>query len=118
MAEVLTRRMHLSKEQWVFAVVGERGGVHFHIRPENPYTRDERPYAGIEIHRREPIYPGQVSGGHCWLINTDCYHDGSTLVARDFYVPIFRRCEDSGDYEPLWKAVEAEYIRRFQEPSP
>lgn len=112
-SEVLKRVMHLWTEELVFCVVGERGGIHFHMKPEQPKQGNIDGYGGIEMHSRTPQYSGQTPGDDCWLLKGKCWHDGSSLQARETWIPLQRRCNELGDYGMLWTALEREYHYRF-----
>lgn len=85
-------------------IVGELGGVHFHV------SHKDRLDCGIEMHRRLPDDPQATT---CWLIDSPCEHDGSTLVGREHWLPIFERCNTSGDFEEMYLALEQECRERF-----
>jgi len=91
----MKRIFHVHELTTVLAVAGERGGVHFHVRPAKPDC------CGIETHLEVE------SGEKCWLLDAPCEHDGSTIVGRERWLPIFNACNATGDFNPLFAALEA-----------
>lgn len=88
----MKRILKTNERSILFGVVGELGGVHFHVSHTN------KSVCGIEIH----------------ILDGPCEHDGSTLVAREFWLPRFEMCNQGGDFEPLYAALERECAERFQ----
>lgn len=109
----LQRRMAVNPDRICLGVVDEVGGIHFWTQ----LSRSE--ICGIEQHGRKPLYdwsdPKVPDNNDCWLLGGPCWHDGSSLVAEEVYLPIYLRCNESGDFEPLWKKLEGEHRRRFGE---
>lgn len=97
----MRRELRINESQVLFAVAGERGGVHFHVDP----ARLDR--CGIEQHRRIE------KGERCWLLDAPCEHDGSTLAARETWLPVYVSCNSTGDFEPLYEALEAYCVKCF-----
>lgn len=76
-------------EVHTWTVIGPLGGLHLHIHKykDNEYT------GGLEIHRRQPSQYQQddaPSQDQCWLLHCPCWHDGSSLIASEKYIPAWR----------------------------
>lgn len=101
--------------QW--SLVGPRGGVHFSA--VIPPLRDEgwnEPSVGLEIHYRTP--PDHMTNhapNHtdCWLLGGWCWHDGTSLYARERLWPEIERYLAAGDHENVFRVLEYEYDRAF-----
>ena len=94
-----------------FGLVGKRGGVHFRVRD---FVRDGEivRYGGIEKHSKTPFeYSNQDKPDNedCWLIGCPCWHDGSSLIAQERYIPVYEMCLLDGDFEPIWLMLEEQY---------
>ena len=119
--EKLERRMMLNRHKWNFAVIGKRGAVHFWRRApkcdETYFSELNDVCSGVEQHSRTPLYDGNKPADHerCWMTEGPCWHDGSSLYSEDVYMPLWFSCNLDGDYEPLWRKLEAEYQRRFSD---
>lgn len=92
------------EHQW--AIVGFGGGAHLHIRP---YVRDgiTEYSAGLEMHfAAPPVYSKDKAPSHvpCWLIKVPCWHDGTSLYAQEYFVPLFRRGQP--DHELIFGEME------------
>jgi hypothetical protein len=92
-----------SKHKVVFGVKTDIAGVHFHIDPgtdvgDYPFGSGMPPLCGIEFHRANP------DGQDCWMIGK-CDHDGSSLAALECFLPTYRQCNETGDFEPLWNQL-------------
>lgn len=111
MNEPLRRVMTFNDLKLNFAVVGPRGGIHYWTMTtvDKGWGRT----GGIEMHSPVAMYSGQVTHGRCWLLGGDCWHDGSSLQATEYWNPLFDRCNVSMDFEPLWRSLEGEYRQRF-----
>ena len=93
-----------------FAVVDESGGMHFHVR------LSDHSDCGIERHGRRAIgsnTTAEPTHTYCWLLEGPCWHDGSTLVAREYWLPTFIACNETGDFEPLWRKLETRCRSEF-----
>lgn len=101
----MKRVMHINRDEVLIGVVGKQGGVHFHARHNNQRS------CGIEFHKR-----AGSGSDNCWLLDGPCEHDGSTLVAREKWLPLFQECNKSGDFEPLFAALEVECLERLHPP--
>lgn len=114
----LARKMFFNHGKLNFAVTGEMGGIHFHVR--TPQNAEDDTYShgdcGIEIHSRSRLYShqGDADDARCWLLGSPCWHDGSTLIAREHYLPLYKVSNTFGDFESLFRALELEYDRRFR----
>lgn len=108
----MKRHLHVNASKLNFSVVGPRGAIHFWTAPPDD-AKPGRHFSGIEIHSPRPLYEGHSGGEPCWLLKGPCYHDGSSLQAQERWEPVFKHCNESGDFEPLWTALENEYMERF-----
>lgn len=97
-------------------VVGPRGGVELAFTcSEAPrqFNRDSAITAdGFEIHSRRPMYDDDdslPSHTDCWFVGGPCWHDGTTLWAREFVMPLLLSQGTAG----FWPWLEQEYAKRF-----
>jgi hypothetical protein len=109
---------HRGIENHSLAVVGDKGGIHFHFRkyPESlksimtPFT-DRYPYdaGGVEVHKR---CTGGEQPNHesCWLLGEPCYHDGSSLYASEVMLPLYL----SQGEEAVFIKLEIDYVHRLE----
>lgn len=65
----------------------------------------------IGYHSPKPMYEGQKPmKGHCAVIGCECYYDGSTLNAEPYLEALIA---EGG--KMVWKMMEQEYERRFND---
>lgn len=105
--------------QWEhsYELIGLHGGVHLHI---TEYTKDYQnitgPYGGgIEFHYRTP-YRGRnepPSHDECWLLKAPCWHDGSSLWASEYWIPLWENAR--GDHSRVFGALARAADRKFAE---
>lgn len=93
-------------------LVGPLGGLHFHVS----IHKDQEPSCGLEFHHTEACgwntgdAPDHIS---CPLTGGRCWHDGTSLYARETVWP---RVEDylrRGDHEAIFRTLEYEADRHF-----
>jgi hypothetical protein len=122
MASDVRRVMTFNHAKLNFAVVGSLGAMHFWVdTPRNDLDdRCQESDCGIEIHSRKPLYGRQnaADNDRCWIVGGPCWHDGSTLVAREFWVPLFRTCNSSGNFDALFMCLESDYRDRLSDKEP
>lgn len=116
----LKRLMILNRHKWNFVVVGDAGAIHFWIRPvfdDDGEIEFHDLSGGIEMHSNTP--PSWSEGKlpdneKCWATGKPCWHDGSSLQAEEFWIPLLKSCcIHNGDYEPLWLALQSDYQSRL-----
>lgn len=111
-----------------YYVIGPKGAVQFthgmnlwpaHVREElldrartatgiaRDILFDMRGY-DVGYHAREPQYEGQTAMKACHLLGCDCYYDGSSLRADEW----FQKYREQGT-KWLWPELEQEYHERF-----
>ena len=69
-----------------YSLVGRYGGLSLNIREYK-----DTPSAGLEYHYRQPKDYMDDCPSHekCHVINGPCWHDGTSLYARERYLPLF-----------------------------
>jgi len=96
-----------------YELIGEKGGIHLHINDMGEEFAvkhvGQRYSAGIEIHSRTGS--GAPSHDECWLLKCPCWHDGSSLYAQEYWVPLF---ESGTTPEEMLRRLEGEADRRFE----
>lgn len=110
--EILVRKYERNAHRTIFAVVGERGGMHFWFHEDS----DGEKHGGIEQHSRKPMYDWDraPSNDKCWLLDGPCWHDGSSLQAEEFWIPLYNATASrGGSFEAIFLALEGEYRRQF-----
>ena len=95
-----------------FVVKDERGAIHFHFRADE-IPRDEYEgwltCAGVETHYATP------KAGYCereschYLDGKPCWHSGTSLWARERWIPGFRH----GGTDWVWSALEMRHAETF-----
>ena len=105
MSEHLERRKIQNHGETRWCVIGARGAVDFHCMDEpGPFGR----IGGVEHHMRTaPDYYEGKPADHtdCWLLGGPCWHDGTSLYATEFMIPLLER---EGE-DALWLQLEREY---------
>jgi hypothetical protein len=104
-------KSRLMYPEHIYTVIGRAGAIHFHVTDlgEDSPTRYS---AGLEMHSRAPLCDSPPHE-KCWLIGGPCWHDGTSLYAQERLVPIW--LSDPHDHEHMFRVLEAEYRRRFEE---
>jgi hypothetical protein len=85
------------------------GGLHVHITEGEPDW-----YGGIEVHyRTAPDYMKHSAPSHhdCPVLGGICWHDGSSLQAREHWIPMWQGC--GGDHDFMFRMIDAELRERF-----
>lgn len=94
----------------MWSVVGRHGAVHLHL--EN-YRNDDWT-GGVEYHYREPpdyMNDRPPSHSNCDLLNSNCWHDGSSTYATEHYLPMFKAGNIDHDY--FFWGITRDYVDRF-----
>lgn len=113
-------RMFLRFGNWEhnYELVGQRGGVHLHITEySEDYVATCGPYGGgIEFHYRTPYRGNTKPPDHdeCWLIKCPCWHDGSSLWASEYWVPMFANGGKT-DHVRMFRALAHAADKKFAE---
>lgn len=115
----LTRIWRKSPKDTAFCIVNDLGGIHFWFM-EYEVDGNVNRVGGVEIHRSSAAdyQRGEPHHENCWLLNGPCWHDGSSLMAQDTYIPMWERCQLMGDYEQLWVSLEILHRDHFSAPAP
>lgn len=98
-------------------VIGPIGGLHLHIADCGERHQEKyggRYSGGIECHwRAPPAHKRDQSPthDHCWLLQCPCWHDGSSLAAREHWIPLWE--ESPNDHERMFRLLAAEADRQF-----
>lgn len=98
------------REKHIWAVVGDQGAMHFwceYIALVNRHV------GGIEVHYRESHEhaEGPPDNEDCWLLKGPCWHDGSSLWAEEYWIPMWKRGASHGE---ILNRLAAEYLKRFE----
>jgi hypothetical protein len=93
-----TKTWSLDDWEYRWEILGAHGGAHLSIRPYKTSSGVVEHSAGLEMHyRRPPKYMGDCAPSYarCFLLEAPCWHDGTSMYAQDFFVPLFlARAED------------------------
>lgn len=104
-----SRPFSSARHDWF--VIGRKGAIHLHINdsgPEYGYS------AGLECHYRSPpdyMENDAPSHDECWVLKCPCWHDGTSLYAQEFFLPIWQISPN--DHEAMFRLLEREYEKRF-----
>lgn len=105
-----TRPFGHGRHDWF--VIGARGAIHLHISEPSDAKYDC--VAGLEFHYRSPPdYMEDQAPSHdvCWVLKCPCWHDGTSLYAHEFYLPIWKG--NPHDHDGILRLLEGEYRQRF-----
>jgi hypothetical protein len=98
-----------------YSLIGRWGGLEFHVTDLGEsalsYT-SERLSSGLEVHHREPpeyMASDPPSHDECWLLKSPCWHDGTSLYARETLLPMF----DGVSHEKMFSRLAHEADDRF-----
>lgn len=94
-----------------YEVIGAKGAVHLHLSQ----YKDGHWTGGVEYHHRTPPeHMADLPPSHadCPFLNSNCWHDGSSLYAIEHYAPMHR----DGDTDAIFRNLLVDY-RRTIEPS-
>jgi len=103
-------------ERFIWAVVGERGGVHVWAQrlpkesfEHTPGLWDYPFYGGVEVHRRTPAEYDSIEPSHdnCWLLDAPCWQDGSSLYFSDNMSPVLNNLGLESDGATFYALAEA-----------
>src|SRR5690349_13442296 len=111
MSEKLERIVSICDAEIFFALKGPLGGVHFHMRL---FHSARNSLAGFEIHSPKPIY-GEAGkppdNEKCWLIEGQCYHDGSSSIGS----AMVEQIQSGATEQEIWERLEAFYKRNLSD---
>ena len=101
-----------------YELMGQHGGVRLHITKYGEMYKDTcGPYGGgIEFHYRTPGKGDSKPPDHdqCWLIKCPCWHDGSSLWASEYWIPMFANGGKT-DHVRMFRALAQAADRKFAE---
>lgn len=104
-----TNRFGTIRHNWEF--LGVRGGLNFHVS----ITPDYPPSCGLEFHHLAPINGEDSAPDHlqCPLTGGRCWHDGTSLYAREHLWPIIEGLLKAGNHQTIFAVLEREADRQF-----
>ena len=98
----------------MWQLIGPEGGLHFtasHYKDNDDWT------CGLEIHRSTPADYQKChapSDTNCWLIGGRCWHDGTSLYARETVWPRVEYFLNQGKHKEIFDMLEREYEKQFE----
>ena len=98
-----------------WAVVGRHGAVHLHLTRssfQKDVCEDDRWHGGVEYHwRNPPSYMDDRPPSHanCEILNSNCWHDGSSTYAREGYLAHVL----AGRHEYIFHSLIRDYERQI-----
>jgi len=102
-----------------WSVVGPKGGLHLRITDygERANRLGPRYDSGLEVHWRTPLWSTRDEApiaDHCWLLQCPCWHDGSSLIATEKWIPKWLADPHNHDaiFEELSRALREEEVRQ------
>lgn len=98
------------EKRWI--VVGESGALDFHCSHANTdLARRFGRTGGVEFHYRSPKSYMREDYGctheYCWILGGKCWHDGTSLWASEYWIPLLER---QGE-DAVWIELEHQYRR-------
>jgi len=96
-----------------YEVVGAKGGLHLHITDYRGQASAGIEFsAGLELHSRTPLWEDvPPSFDECWLLKCPCWHDGTTMCAEEYFLPLWKSL--GNNHEAMFTHLRAEADRRF-----
>lgn len=94
------------QHQW--ELVGPNGAIHLHVTIVEGYDDS----AGLEFHSRSG--DGAPSQVRCWLLESPCWHDGTSLYAVETLWPMIKGMCALGDHSAIFLILESEYQHHFE----
>lgn len=89
-------------KRFTWSGVGKEGGVHIWAQFKERDRWGDICYGGIECHSRTPFdYMGkdeEPSHAKCWLLNSPCWHDGSSLYFDENFKSLVEQHENDPDF--------------------
>lgn len=106
MREITEHRITKAERRTSFAVIGIKGAIEFWF---TDYQGQK--YGGVEQHNREPedYQKENDPREYCDLLSGKCWHDGSSLYAKEYFIPLY---ENVGEMA-VFRKLEAEYFSRY-----
>lgn len=103
-----TKPWGAARHNWSF--VCAKGAVNFHA---STYS-DNEPSCGLEFHFVSPPH-GDEAPAHldCELTGGRCWHDGTSLYAKETLWPMIEPLLLSGDHEMIFRFLEQDANRQF-----
>jgi len=71
-----------------YELVGAKGGVHLHVNGPHQTPSGEHWSSGLEYHSRTAWDDVPPHHTECWLLKCPCWHDGTSLYAEEYYLPM------------------------------
>jgi hypothetical protein len=117
MTEHIERRMFATvrhgEVEFHICVIGPEGAIEFHFWTFRDSKFSEHPSLsplGVETHRRCKKGEGNRPG--CYLLDgDDCYHDGASLWAKEFIMPLFLTGGSNAVYPVLERKYRQDLLR-------
>lgn len=89
----IRRINNFTKYKVIFGVATDKLAVHFHVDPGS--LEDDFPFCGLEFHKYSE------TGSYCNYLGK-CQPNGSALMGEDLILPVYKRCNETYDFDPLW----------------
>lgn len=109
-----TNRFGSSQHHW--QVVGPVGGVSFHASVSDAGKYETS--CGLEFHHsaRAGMFKDQAPHHrNCDVIGEPCWHDGTSLYAKESLWPMIESYLSTGDHSAVFRILEGEYARHFEQ---
>ena len=105
-----------AQRRHTWSVVGELMALHFWVRDFGVDEIGCQYSGGLEVHYKSaPPYmkDDEPSNEHCWLLEGPCWHDGSSLVAEEKWIPMW--LSDPEDQDGILARLSRELDERERE---
>lgn len=100
----IKRIMNFGKNRLIFGCTDGEYAVHFWV--EGAFDGVKGSFGGVEFHRPRPLNSSHACNEECWITGKRCYHDGSSSMAREKWIPLFHMCNESNDFESIFRNLE------------
>lgn len=98
-----------------WTIVGAVGAVHLHItdrgEDKGPDNCCDRYYGGLEVHLRQSPDGNAPNHNPCRLLNGPCWHDGSSIVVDEHWIPLWLARPE--DHDLMFASLMTEAEKRF-----
>lgn len=111
----MSRKLSICENRKEWSISGEHGSIAFWVIKNDPDVQrmlGELYTGGVETHyRKAPEYMDERKPSQeiCHLNHGPCWHDGTSLWAREYWIPYIL---PQGD-EAIWQRLEQAYLDRL-----
>jgi len=101
-------------ERHCWVCIGRHGAMQFHVAGPYTYEGANEWGGGLETHYRSPPdYMANNAPSHdqCHILKSPCWHDGTSLYARERLIPEW--LADRHNHDAIFEMLKREYRKTF-----